>query len=97
MLLAPCEILLGIIDNVVGPDGAKHLELPPVVHGGNLGSVILRNLNSECAHATASAIYQDLLPFLEGPVAAKSLEGDLGRLGEGGSILKGYSFWFTHQ
>ena len=48
------EILLAVVNDVVGAEGAQHIELVGPVDDGHLGVILfLGDLKSECADTTA--------------------------------------------
>ena len=75
-LLAAGEVLLGVVDDVVGPDGVDQVHVSGAAHAGHLGSQCLGNLHREGADAAGGAVDQDFLPSFYAAVVANGLEGD---------------------
>ena len=73
-LPASREVVLGVVDDVIGTYGSDHLHVAGAAHAGHLGTERPGNLHGEGADAPGSAVDQDLLP---GADAAQGLEGDL--------------------
>src|SRR4051794_30640653 len=80
-VLAGCEVVGGVVDEVIGAEGADRVELRGAAHAGDLGSERLGDLDGESSHAARRADDQDLLPGLDPSVVANRLEG--GKCGDG--------------
>src|SRR5712691_10877114 len=68
------EILLGVINDAIGADGAYHLHLPRTAHAGHICAEGLGDLHSERTHASPGAVDQDLLPRPNLSLVAKTLQ-----------------------
>ena len=64
-LVAPGEVLLGVVDDVVGAERSDEIDVPRAAHAGHLRSECLGDLHGERAHASRRAVDQDLLSRLE--------------------------------
>ena len=80
-LLAVCEVLLGVVDDVVCADRSDHVRVLPTAHAGHFRSERFGDLYGERSYATRGAIDQHLLPWLYLSFVAESLEG--GECGDG--------------
>ena len=82
------EVLAGVVDDVVGADGADQLHVPGAGHAGDLGTERLGDLHGERAHAARRPVDQDLLSGLDLAVVAKELEGGRGGDADGRRLLE---------
>src|SRR5207244_2077163 len=73
-VLAVCEVVAGVIDDVIGAEGSDRVHLRGAAYTGHLGSEGLGDLDGERAHASRRADDQHLLPVLDPSVDA-SLSG----------------------
>src|SRR5437773_4391436 len=68
------EILLGVINDAIGADGAHHLHFPRTAYAGHICAEELGDLYSERAHASPGSVDQDLLPRPNLSLVAKALQ-----------------------
>ncbi len=61
--IAPCEVLLGVVDYVIGTERSRDVHIRRATDGGHLRSEHLGNLHGERAHASGRTVDQDLLPW----------------------------------
>ena len=88
-LVAVSEVLLGVVDDVVGADRADQLNVLGAAHSGHLGAENLGDLHSECADPARGPVDQDLLPGPHLRVVAKELERGAGGHADGGGLFEG--------
>src|SRR5712671_4453679 len=81
MLSTFCEILSGVINDVICADGSDHLNVPRTAHARNVRAERFGDLHSEGTHAARGAVDQDLLPRLNFSFVAKTLQGSESRQG----------------
>ena len=74
-LAARPEVLPRVVDDVIGADRAKQLQVLRAAHAGHLGAERLGDLHGERADATRRAVDQDLLSWLNPAIVAKELQG----------------------
>ena len=66
------EVLLGVVDDMVGPDRADHVQVLRAGHAGDLGTERLGDLHGERAHASRRPVDENLLPRLDLPSSRRS-------------------------
>jgi hypothetical protein len=59
------EVLLGVVDDVVGPERADQVDTVGAAHPGHLGAERLGQLDREAAHPTRGPDDHDLLAGLD--------------------------------
>src|SRR6266567_155387 len=97
MLSAFCEVLSGVIDDVICADGSNHFNVPRTAHARNFSAERLGDLHSERTHASRCTIDQDLLPWLNLSLVAKTLQGGESRQGHRSNLLKRRVIRFQDQ
>jgi hypothetical protein len=83
------EVLLGVVDHLVGPDRSDQLRTVGAAHPGHLGAERLGQLDREAAHPTRGPDDHDPLAWLDLPGVAERLEGREPGDGHGRGLLKG--------
>ena len=83
------EVDLRVVDDVVGADRADQLDVLRAADPGHLGAERLGDLHGERAHATGSAVDEDLLTGLDLAVVAQELERGRGGHADRGRLLEG--------
>src|SRR5947207_3457215 len=73
-LIALCEILFCIIDDVIRAERSDKIDIPCAANTGHICAVRLRNLHSECADTSRRTIDQYFLAGLNFPFVANSLQ-----------------------
>ena len=73
-LVAPGEVLPGVVDDVIGAERSHEVDVPRAAHRGHLRAERFRDLHGERPDASRGAVDQDLLPRLKLPLVAKTLE-----------------------
>src|SRR5205814_6402326 len=68
------EVLLRVVDDMVGADGADEIDLPSAAHAGDLRSEGLRKLNRVGSDASGGPDDQHLLARLDAP-GLQTLDG----------------------
>src|SRR3954471_19094510 len=87
-MLAVCEVVAGVVDEMIGPEGADRVQLRGTAHARDLRSKRLGDLDGEGSDASRRTDDQYLLPGLDLSVVANRLQrgergdGDRSRLGE---------------
>ena len=72
---APGEVLLGVVNDMVSADGPDKVHIPGAAHPGHFRAECLGYLHGEGANTSRRASDQHLLPRLDPPVIAKTLQG----------------------
>ena len=75
-LAIPGEVVGRVVDDVVGTDGADHLEIPRAADAGHLRPERLGDLDRERADAAGRPVDEDPLAGLHAAVVAQGLERD---------------------
>src|SRR4029077_18333285 len=75
------EIFFRVVDHVICPDRADHLEISRATHAGHLRPTRFRYLHRKGANTSRRAIDQDLLASLNFSSIAKTLQSGDGRDG----------------
>ena len=91
------EVVLGVVDDVVSPDGADPLHVAAAAHAGHLGAERLGDLDGERAHATRRTIDEDLLARLNLAVVAEKLQRGGGGNAHGRGLLEGDVRWLPNE
>ena len=74
------EILLRVVDHVVGAERAHQLDVARAADAGDFGAEVLGDLHGECADAARCAVDQHLLSRLDAAMVAQALQrGELPR------------------
>src|ERR1035437_9866334 len=87
-LLTLSEVLMGVVDDMVGTDGADHVDVPRAANGCHFGAEGLGDLHGERPDASGRAVDQDLLTGLDLPLIAQQLQGGGCRYPDGRGLLK---------
>jgi hypothetical protein len=87
-LAAAGGVLPGVVDDVVGADGADHVQVPRAAHAGHLGAEPPGELDREGADPSGCADDQDLLAGPDPPVVTQALEGGQTGQGHGRRLLE---------
>ena len=87
-LLTFGEVLLRVVDDVVGADRPDQVLLRRAAHAGHLSAERLGDLHGERADASSRADDQDLLPRLDAARVAQRLEGGETGHRNGGRLLE---------
>ena len=69
------EILLRVIDDAIGAEGADQVDISGAADAGDFRAEGFGDLHGEGADAAGGAIDEDLLARLEAPLVAKRLQG----------------------
>src|SRR3954468_21482251 len=88
-VLAVCEVVAGVVDDMIGAEGSDRVHLRGAAHTGHLGSEGLGDLHGEGAHASRRADDQHLLPDLDPSVVANRLKGGERGDGDGSRLVEG--------
>jgi len=89
VLLAPGEVVAGVVDDVIGAEGPDQVHLGRATHAGDRGTEGLGDLDRERPHAARGADDQHLLSWLHlGAVSHALHRGDPGD-GNRRSLLEG--------
>src|SRR5215212_2479261 len=83
LLPALCEVILGVVENMIGADGANQIHLRRATYTGHLSAERLGDLHGEQPHASRSSDDQDLVACLDATPVAKRLQSGDGRGGYG--------------
>ena len=70
------EIFLSVINDMVCPDRAYHVQIPRAAHASHFSPERFGNLHRKRTHTTRRTINQNLLPGLNLSFVAKTLQGD---------------------
>ena len=89
--VAPSEVLLRVVDDVVGSERSRLLHVRRAAHRGHLRSERLRDLDGVGPDAARGAVDQHLLPGLEPTLVAKSLQCGDRSDGDRSRLLEGYA------
>ena len=68
------HVFLRVVDDVVGAERARLLEVPRAADRGDLGAERLRDLYGECADTAGGAVDEDVLSRLHLPVVPEPLQ-----------------------
>jgi hypothetical protein len=68
------EVLLSVINEATCADGSDHVHIPRAAYAGHLCAERLGDLHRERTHASPRTVNQDLLPQLNLPLVAKTLQ-----------------------
>src|SRR5271157_291302 len=91
------EIFLFIIDDMIGPDRAYHLQVPRAAHSGNFRPERFGDLHGKGPHATRCTLDQYFLARIYVPLIAQSLQGGESSQGYRGSLLERKISWFQRD
>ena len=69
------EVVVGVVDDVVGADRADHVRVPRAGDTGDLGTQSLGDLHGEGAHASRRPVDEHLVSRLDMSVVAQELQG----------------------
>jgi hypothetical protein len=72
------EVVMGVVDDVVGSEGANQIHFRRAAHTGDFGAERLRYLDCIGPHATRRTDDQHLLPSLNVSFVVEALEGGHG-------------------
>src|SRR5215211_1607413 len=86
--VAPGEVLTRVVDDVIGAERSREVDVPRAAHAGHLRSERPGDLHGERAHAARRAVDQHLLPRLDLPLVAEALQGGERRDGHGRRLLE---------
>jgi hypothetical protein len=84
------EILLRVINDPIGTEGADQVHILRAANAGHLGTQPLGDLHRERPHPSRRAVDQDLLPRLNLPLVTEALQRGVGRYRYGSRLLKGH-------
>ena len=87
-LPAAGEVLAGVVDDVVGAEGADQVHLRRAAHAGDLGAERLGDLHGERADAARRADDQHLLPGLDPSLVAQACSAVQAGDRDGGRLLE---------
>jgi hypothetical protein len=82
------EVLLGVVDDLVGTDRADHVQALGAAHPGHLGAEGLGQLDREAADPTRRPDDHHRLAWLDPAGVPQGLEGREPRDGQGGGLLE---------
>src|SRR6266542_1510019 len=68
------EILFSVINHVIRAEGSDHIQVPGTAYAGHTCAERLRDLHRERTHTSRCSIDQDVLPWLNFSLVAKSLQ-----------------------
>ena len=69
------EVVLGVVDDVVGADGSNQVHVSRAAHPGHFRSECLGDLHGERTHASRGTVDQDLLARFDLSLVSKTLQG----------------------
>src|SRR3972149_10384591 len=82
------EIFLGVINHVVCPNGARHVQIPRAAHGGHLSPERFGKLYCKRTHSARGALDQNLLPGPDPSSVADTLQSSERRHRHGRCFLE---------
>jgi hypothetical protein len=88
------EVLLGVVDHLVGPDRSDQLRTVGAAHPGHLGAERLGQLDRERPHPTRRPDDEHLMPGLDLAHIPQRLEGGEAGDGHGRRLRNGEVRWF---
>src|SRR5262249_45625157 len=91
------EILLGVINDLIGADCSDHAHIPRTAYAGHLCAEGLGDLHSERTHTSRRAVNQDLLPRLHVSLVAQTLQGADCRHRDSSRLLNRHVIWLHDQ
>jgi len=94
---APGEILLGVVDDLIGSDRADQVRVPRTADPGDGRAERPGDLHGERANAARCPVDQDLLAGLDPASVAQAHQGGDGRHRHGGRLLEGQRSWLAGQ
>ena len=83
------KVFAGVVDYVVGANGADEFDVSGAAHSGDAGAKQFCNLDSECPYASGRAVDEDLLASLNSAFIAQALQCRNAGDGHGCSLLPG--------
>src|SRR5712671_1597655 len=95
-LVALCEILFDVIDDVVGADGSDKVDIPCAANSRDFGAQRLGDLHGECSDTSGRAVDQNLLPGLNLSLTQALQRSESGQRKRGG-LLKRDVRWLHDQ
>ena len=95
--LALCEVLLGVINNMIGADRPHHVYISCAADGRHLSAKRLGYLYRECPDPSRRAIDQYLVPRLNPSPVTQTLQGSACRHVYGSSLFKRDVGRFSNQ
>src|ERR1700745_1900850 len=84
----PCEVLLRVVDDVIGSDRPHHLDVARIAYSRHVCPERFRDLHRKGPDAASRAGYQHILSGLQVPVIPESLERSRASHPYGRSLLK---------
>lgn len=75
------EIFPGVVNDMVCPERASLVQIPSAAHGRDFSTERFGNLHGKRPHPTGCTLNQNLLPRLNVPLFAQTLQGCDGRHG----------------
>src|SRR6516165_8823985 len=91
------EILLGVINDMIRADGSDHVHISCTAYAGHIRAEPLGDLHSERTHASCRSVNQDLLPWLNVSLVAKTLQCGEGYYRDGSCLLERDVIWLHDQ
>src|SRR5918997_5403903 len=82
------EVLLGVVDDVICAERSDQLYVPRAAHAGHLGVEGLGDLYGQGPYASRRTDDQDLVPRLDPPVVAQTLQGSRRGQGHGRRLVE---------
>src|SRR5262249_10446657 len=87
------EILVSVINDLIGADGADQVHMSRAADAGHRCTERLGNLHCEGSHTSRCPVDQDRLPWLKLSLVAQTLQGGESRHRDGSRLLEGEVVW----
>src|SRR5258708_16799422 len=91
------EIFLGVINDVIGADGADYVHISGAAYGGYMRTEGFGDLYGEGADASGGAVDQDSLSRLNMPLVTKTLQRSERRYGYGRGLFERDVLWLDDE
>src|SRR5215831_15317637 len=82
------EVLLCVINDSICTNGSNHIQIAGTAYARDMCTERLGDLHGERTHASCGTVYQNLLPWLNVPLIAKTLQCSERRYRNRSGLLK---------
>src|SRR5882724_4440557 len=91
------EIYLGVIDDMVGANRSRCVQIPRAAHGSDFSPEHFGNLHRKCTHTTRRTFNKNLLTWPDPSLVSKTLQRRACRDWDRCRVLKREVGWFRRQ